>query len=175
MKRLWAPWRLQYIENSADKKDGDCPLCSIPASEPPADKSPATIPDAPASTLLLYKGHFVSVIMNRYPYSNGHLMVSPLAHTANLDSLSAESSAELFAMIKTSVNILKKSLNPEGLNIGMNLGKAAGAGIDEHMHTHIVPRWSGDSNFMPVISEVRVMPEHLQTTYSKLKPLFELL
>ncbi|MBE9529028.1 MAG: HIT domain-containing protein [Proteobacteria bacterium] len=181
MKQLWAPWRMEYItdkpDTSADSPDAasstssdvtsdtsstiDCPFCAAPVSTE-HEKS-----------LLLYKGAQTSVIMNRYPYSNGHLMVSPLVHTADFTSLDAEISAELFNMTKASVRILTEAMAPEGFNVGLNLGEAAGAGIAEHLHMHIVPRWSGDTNFMPVLSDIKVMPEHLGATYARLKPYFD--
>ncbi len=166
MKQLWAPWRMEYITAAPEQKAGTstatgCPFCDSPASTDPT------------SSLLLYLGPRTSVIMNRYPYGNGHLMVSPLAHVADLSALDAETSLELFNMTKSAVRILTESMTPEGFNIGMNLGTAAGAGIAEHMHMHVVPRWNGDTNFMPILSDTRVVSEHIDATYAKLKPLFD--
>ena len=140
---------------------------------PKPDTDTSVTPGSPASLLLLYKGEHTSVIMNKYPYSNGHLMVSPLSHTADLVQLPPVVSAELFDMTKVAVKILAECMNPDGFNVGMNLGSAAGAGIAEHLHMHVVPRWNGDTNFMPVLSDIKVMPEHIDATYAKLKPLFE--
>ncbi len=190
MKQLWAPWRMEYINTApadTDKEGSGCPFCDAPASldshsgtistEDPAKGSDSTPePDkskSPASLLLLYKGDSTSVIMNKYPYSNGHLMVSPLSHTADFTGLSPETSAELFHMTRIAVKILTECLNPDGFNVGMNLGSAAGAGISEHLHMHVVPRWNGDTNFMPVLSDARVISEHIDATYARLKPLFE--
>ncbi len=111
--------------------------------------------------------------MNRYPYGNGHLMVSPTAHIADINALDAETSTELFDMTKSAVQVLTASMSPDGFNVGMNLGAAAGAGIADHMHMHIVPRWSGDTNFMPLLSDTKVISEHLEATYAKLKPGFD--
>jgi len=110
--------------------------------------------------------------MNRYPYNNGHLMVAPIRHIANLEDLSEKEKASIFSLIQLSIVCLKKALKPEGFNIGMNLGRIAGAGIENHLHFHIVPRWAGDTNFMPVLSEVRVMPQLLQESYDQLYNVF---
>jgi ATP adenylyltransferase len=122
--------------------------------------------------LILYRGKHVFVMLNRYPYNSGHLMVVPYFHTSTFEGLSDD---VLFALIKTvnkSVEILKKSLTPDGFNIGLNFGKVAGAGMESHMHLHIVPRWTGDTDSMPIIAETRVMPEHLKKTYDKLSKFF---
>jgi len=111
--------------------------------------------------------------MNKFPYNNGHLLVYPWKHSSLLEDMDSAETIEVFSLIKNAVAILKKEMSPGGFNIGMNLGKDAGAGIDEHLHFHVVPRWGGDTNFMPVISEVRVIPEHLQATYDKLYPHFQ--
>lgn len=179
MKQLWAPWRMEYITDKPDSSI-DSPDTTYSSSSDVTSNIGCPFCDSPNSTdhhssLLLYKGLHTSVIMNRYPYSNGHLMVSPLVHTADFISLETEISAELFDMMKTSVRILTEALSPEGFNIGANLGAAAGAGIAEHLHMHIVPRWNGDTNFMPILSDIKVMPEHLATTYAKLLPYFEAL
>lgn len=122
--------------------------------------------------LILHRLEHSYVIMNRYPYNNGHLMVVPYFHTSSFDGLSEETLSEMFSLSRDSTGCLTKAMRPEGFNIGINIGTAAGAGIEEHIHIHIVPRWGGDSNFMTVIGEIRVMPEHIVETYDKLKPLF---
>lgn len=158
MKQLWAPWRVSYIES---EKDQGCIFCIAPGKKDPAD------------ALILYSGPFSMVMLNRFPYNSGHLMVAPKRHVADIEKLSTEEAADLFRLIKHSTSSLKKTLNPEGFNIGLNLGEAAGAGIADHLHFHIVPRWGGDTNFMPVLSGVKVVPEHLLATFHKLRPLFE--
>ena len=113
------------------------------------------------------------VIMNRYPYNNGHLLVAPVRHVSGLEFLSDGETLELLQMVRRSIDILKEIMSPEGFNVGLNLGRVAGAGLEEHLHFHIVPRWTGDTNFMTVHGEVRVIPEHLKETYKKLRPRFD--
>jgi len=127
----------------------------------------------PENKLLLYKGNISAVMLNKFPYNNAHLLIFPLRHTRDIEDLASEEYQNLFALIQQSVSILRSELNPDGFNIGLNLGRAAGAGVDGHIHFHIVPRWNGDNNFMPVISETKVMPEHLDSAYNKLKPYFD--
>ena len=146
MKKLWAPWRIEYI--LAEKTKG-CIFCSI------SDK------DTDRNNLILYRGETCFVIMNYYPYNNGHLMVVPYRHTSDLTLLSREEQMEMMFLIQQSTTILSQALNAEGFNIGMNLGKTAGAGIDEHIHAHIVPRWNGDTNFMPVTGHTKVISQGL--------------
>lgn len=152
MKVLWAPWRIQYI--TGEKEEG-CIFCSKPKEG--NDKK----------NLILYTGETSFIIMNRYPYSNGHLMAVPYRHTNNLSELTEEERLELMNLTVKCIDILQ-AIRPDGFNIGMNLGRAGGAGIDDHLHYHIVPRWNGDSNFMSVIADVRVMPEYLEETYETL-------
>ena len=157
LERLWAPWRMEYI--MGDKPAG-CIFCGKPEE------------DNDRGNLVLYRGEKVFVIMNKYPYNNGHLMVTPYSHVSDLTSLDGETVAELMGEVQRSVAIMKDVLKPEGFNVGMNIGKAGGAGIDDHLHMHVVPRWGGDTNFMPVMADVRVMPEYLDETYIKLYPHF---
>ena len=152
MKVLWAPWRIQYI--TGEKEEG-CIFCKKPKEG--NDKK----------NLILYTGETSFIIMNRYPYSNGHLMAVPYKHTNNLSDLTEEERLELMNLTVKCTDILQ-AIRPDGFNIGMNLGRAGGAGIDDHLHYHIVPRWNGDSNFMSVIADVRVMPEYLEQTYETL-------
>lgn len=152
MKVLWAPWRIEYI---AGEKEQGCIFCDRPKEG--NDKK----------NLILYNGQTSYIIMNRYPYSNGHLMTVPYKHTKNMSDLSAEERLELMDLTVKCIDILQ-AIKPEGFNIGMNLGRVGGAGIDDHLHFHIVPRWNGDNNFMPVIGDVRVMPEYLEETYETL-------
>src|SRR5437868_5903346 len=159
MDRLWAPWRMRYIEK-ADETEG-CIFCA----------KPPELTDQ--ENLILLRGEHAFVMMNAFPYSNGHLMVAPYQHTADLDHLSDPEMLDLFALTRRGVNLLKAAFKPDGFNIGINMGRIAGAGIADHVHVHIVPRWSGDTNFMPVISDVRVIPESLQVVYSRLREKLE--
>jgi len=157
-KTLWAPWRMEFI---LGEKESGCVLCRLAKSE---DQS---------NDLVLAKGEHAYVVLNRYPYNNAHLMVVPYQHTESLGDLDAATSAELIKLLGDWTALLKKHLNAEGINIGLNLGKAAGAGIEDHLHFHLVPRWFGDTNFMPVMADTRVLPEALQETYQKLKTAWE--
>jgi len=159
MKNLWAPWRMEYI--LSDQKGGSCIFC--PGSERGEDEE----------RLILYVGSLTAVMMNRFPYNNGHLLVAPIQHVPGLDQLSDEESLDLLLVVRKSIDILKNIMNPEGFNVGLNLGRVAGAGMEEHMHFHIVPRWNGDTNYMTVFGEVRVIPEHIKETYKKLRTEFD--
>ncbi|HEX2769811.1 MAG TPA: HIT domain-containing protein [Geobacteraceae bacterium] len=157
MERLWAPWRIDYILN---EKPSDCIFCVSSDQEQDRER------------LILYRTGLSFVMLNRYPYNNGHVMIAPFCHTADLNELSIAEMLDLFATLRLCRNVLEKTAAPQGFNIGINLGKAAGAGVDDHIHIHIVPRWNGDTNFMSVIGDVRVMPENLLNTYEKLFPGF---
>ena len=157
MKLIWAPWRIEYI---LMKKPQECIFCEKPGQE------------NDEANYILYRGGQNLIIMNKYPYNPGHLMIAPYRHVDNLEKLTAEELHEHYDIVSHSIQVLKQVFNPEGFNLGMNLGKVAGAGIEDHIHTHVVPRWQGDSNFMPVISDVRVVPEALAETYQKLKGKF---
>jgi len=152
MKTLWAPWRIEYITG---EKDEGCIFCDKPNEG--NDKE----------NLILFKGKSSFIIMNRYPYSNGHLMAVPYRHTNNMSELNDSERLELMNLTTKCIEILD-IMNPDGFNVGMNLGTAGGAGIDDHLHFHIVPRWNGDTNFMPLIGDVKVMPEYLHDTYETL-------
>ena len=158
MQPLWAPWRMAYV--GAGKKEG-CIFC---------DKLNQT--DLRAQLILARTAHSV-VMLNKYPYNNGHLLLAPKRHEKQLSALPAEEYQDLCAALRGSVEILSKELNPGGFNLGMNLGRPAGAGVEDHLHWHVVPRWEGDTNFMPVVGEVRVMPQHLLESYDRLSPLFK--
>lgn len=155
MERLWAPWRMEYITN-ADKTEG-CIFCKFPAETDDA------------KNLLLYRGEHSLLMLNAYPYSNGHLMVAPYRHTADLNDLEDPELLELTHLVRKAVNLLKETFHPDGFNVGVNMGRVAGAGIADHVHIHVVPRWNGDTNFMPVLGDVRVIPESLQSVYQRLK------
>ncbi len=159
MDVLWAPWRMEYI--LSNKKDDQCIFC--PTEDRTNDED----------RLILYVGAMSMVIMNRYPYINGHLLVMPVRHVPTLDALSEEESLDLIIKVRKTINILKQEMSPDGFNVGLNLGKVAGAGVEEHMHFHIVPRWNGDTNYMTVLGDVRVIPEHIRETYKKLLPYFK--
>ena len=153
MENLWAPWRIEYIKKVDEV---GCIFCQKPAEE------------SDASNYILYRGQKNFIIMNSYPYSPGHLMIAPYRHIANLDGLTDEELCEHYELVRSSVAVLRKVFKPDGFNIGMNLGRVAGAGIDKHLHSHIVPRWSGDTNFMPVIADTNVVNEAIDETYQKL-------
>lgn len=155
MKTMWAPWRMEYI---LDDKEGGCIFCQAMEQK---------------DELTLYKGNSCLVVMNKFPYINGHLLVAPRRHLARLDELSQDEMGKLLKLVEQSVAVLKKQMNPDGFNVGLNLGKVAGAGVEEHLHFHIVPRWFGDTNALTVFADVRVIPEHLQATYDNLKRHFD--
>jgi ATP adenylyltransferase len=165
MKRLWAPWRIEYILD--ENKHISCLFCDISKVN---KKKKNTNEDK--KNLILYRGKHCFVLMNKYPYNNGHLMIVPYFHTPTFEGLADDVLFEFIKTVNKSVEILKKVLMPDGFNLGLNFGKVAGAGMESHMHLHIVPRWTGDTDSMPIIAETRVMPEHLTKTYNKLSKLF---
>jgi len=158
MKQLWAPWRIDYIKG---EKPSGCILCGKPKEK--KDRA----------NLILYRGKHGFVMMNLYPYNNGHMMVVPYEHVNTLEALSDEAAKNLMQMTKKSLAALRKAFRPEGANVGLNLGKAAGAGIEDHLHFHVLPRWNGDTNFMTSVADIRVIPEDLEETYRQLKPYFK--
>jgi ATP adenylyltransferase len=157
MKRLWAPWRMEYILD--EKKHKSCLFCDVSKGNKSEDKN----------NFVLYRSKYCYALMNRYPYNNGHLMVVPYNHTPTFEGLSDKVLFDFIKTVNKSVTALKKAMGPDGFNLGLNFGKVAGAGMEQHMHLHIVPRWAGDTDSMPIISEIRVMPEHLKITYNKIK------
>lgn len=161
MDRLWAPWRAQYIQDSSTQPpagDNSCFLCRGLASDPAHDRD----------NLLAYRGPHAAVFLNRYPYNNGHLLVTPLVHRGNIDELVGPELTAPLELVRDSVTILSRMMRPQGYNVGLNLGKAAGAGLPGHLHWHIVPRWDGDTNFMPVLGQTKVIVESLTTFYDRL-------
>lgn len=160
MEQLWTPWRREFVEGS-DKRVGECFLCAIPAEHD--DRG----------NLLLLRAERVFVVLNRYPYNTGHLMVAPYAHTGDLANLEAPIADELMHVTQQSLDVLQQGYRPDGFNIGMNLGRVAGAGLPDHLHVHVVPRWGGDTNFMPVVADTKVLPESLDQTYDRLEPFFK--
>ncbi len=153
MKHIWAPWRIEYIK--AEKPAG-CILCDKPKEN--KDKE----------NYILYRGKKNFIILNSYPYNPGHLLIAPYRHIGNLEELTEAERNEHYELVSRSIAMLKKVMKPAGFNIGANLGKVAGAGIEDHFHSHIVPRWQGDNNFMPVLGEVKVIPQALADTYETL-------
>jgi ATP adenylyltransferase len=158
MERLWSPWRLAYV-TAAHTTPTECIFCNAAAD--------------PGAELVLFRGQHSFVILNLYPYNNGHLMVAPNRHIKTLTSLTAEERVELMALARWSEMALDEAYHPQGINVGINLGKAAGAGIEDHLHMHLVPRWAGDTNFMTAVADTRVLPESLQNTAVRLRPIFE--
>ncbi len=154
METIFAPWRMEYIKS---KKTKECIFCKCLVK---------------CDDYVLYKAKYTFVMMNRYPYISGHLMIIPHRHTGEYSDLSPEERKEIFNLLETSFKALREAMNPAGFNVGMNIGKAAGAGIEDHIHLHVVPRWEGDTNFMSVVGNVRVIPEDVATTAANLAPLF---
>jgi ATP adenylyltransferase len=152
---LWNPWRFQYV--TKEKKSDECIFCELPRVGNDEE------------TLIVHRGELNYVILNRYPYTTGHLMVVPFHHTDSLQGIDDQTADELFSLIRIADRKVREIYRPKGVNIGMNLGEAAGAGIAEHIHMHLLPRWIGDANFLTVIGETRILPEELSETYRKLK------
>lgn len=159
MKQLWAPWRMTYIDQGT-KEDG-CVFCEKVRQDDLRD------------ALVLARTTHSVVMLNKYPYNNGHLLLAPRRHEKRLSNLSVTEYADLNEALRQSVEIVLAALHPSGINLGMNLGKCAGAGVEDHLHWHIVPRWEGDTNFMPVVGDTRVMPQHLLESYDRFKPYFQ--
>jgi ATP adenylyltransferase len=158
---LWAPWRLEYIEKQSGTPG--CIFCDLPR---------LTSSEGRRDALVLRSGEAAAVLMNRFPYANAHLMVAPRVHTANFASLDAAVAAAVNAELQLAVSVLQRAYSPAGFNIGLNLGRAAGAGIADHLHWHVVPRWEADTNFMPMFADTRVISQHLEDAYDRLLPLF---
>jgi ATP adenylyltransferase len=160
MDHLWAPWRLSYITAPSEKEKlhaagEDCFICRATAAPPAEDRA----------NLLVHRTELSVVMLNRFPYNNGHLLVCPREHKGRLDELSPEQLLDLQLTIRQMIGILQKRMNPEGFNVGLNLGRAAGAGVPGHLHWHIVPRWNGDTNFMPVVGDTKVISQSLDALY----------
>ncbi len=158
MKQLWAPWRIQYIRSP--KHDG-CIFCDFPKENRDRER------------LILYRGKHSFIIMNNYPYNPGHVMIAPYRHVGKWEDLNDEELLEIMKLSQLAVKAIKRVMNPDGFNMGVNLGRVAGAGIDDHVHLHIVPRWNGDTNFMPVVADTKVIPESLQEAYDGLRKAVE--
>ena len=153
MKRIFSPWRMKYIKNS-DEQTG-CIFCSLPQT------------GSDRENLIVNRGELAFVLLNRYPYTSGHLMVAPYAHKGSLEYLDAATHAEIMALVTHAIKVLRAVYHPDGFNVGANIGSAAGAGFADHVHFHIVPRWVGDTNFMSSLGEVRVLPEELEDTWAR--------
>ena len=162
MERIWAPWRLEYVKDAAKDNESECIFCAGLADGPEHD----------AENLIVSRGEHCFVILNKYPYTNGHLMVAPYEHVAELQALDEQTTAELMSLAQRGKTALQSSYAPHGYNVGFNQGRVAGAGVEHHIHMHVVPRWGGDTNFMPVLGDTRVMNETLQDTYATLKGAF---
>lgn len=154
MDRMWAPWRMAYIDGS--HKDEGCIFCVKPEQKTDRDN------------LILYRGKTAFVMMNLFPYNNGHLMIAPYQHTGNLSDLNDAELLEIMTLSTKMIEVMKAVMKPDAFNAGFNLGQSAGAGVADHLHFHVVPRWNGDTNFMPVIGETKVISEHIMATYDKL-------
>ena len=153
VENLWAPWRLEYVRG---EQPSGCVLCAKHAE------------DDDAAALVVARGAHVYVVLNLYPYNPAHLMVVPYRHVGGLEDLTREESAEAQRMLETAIRTIRGEMQPGGFNVGLNLGSAAGAGIPDHLHWQLVPRWAGDVNFMPLLADVRVMPQHMATTWKQL-------
>jgi len=161
LQRLWSPWRSKYIASGVDATAEGCVFCRIAAN-----------PDQDAVNFVIHRGEHSFVVLNLYPYITGHLMIVPYLHTNEFDAVAKEITDEMMDLAKRSQTALREVYSPSGFNLGMNLGAAAGAGIADHLHIHLLPRWTGDTNFMTTVGESRVIPEALEVTYEKLREKF---
>jgi len=159
MNHIWSPWRMEYLEGN--NKDEGCVFCLAQAMQDSAEN------------LIVFRGERAYVILNRFPYTSGHLLVNPFEHKQTLDELDAETRAEMMELTTQCTTVLKSIYKPQGFNVGVNMGSAAGAGVPQHIHIHIVPRWAGDTNFMSTLGQTRVLPETLEDTYERIKNGFQ--
>ncbi len=157
MERMWRPWRMAYLRDIENRRDEACIFCSKPRA------------GDDAASLILHRGETCFIIMNLYPYNTGHVMVAPYRHVGKLEELEEGEAGEIMRLAALSIRAIRREMQPQGFNLGMNLGKVAGAGFDEHLHLHVVPRWEGDTNFMPVLGECKVMPESVEDNYARLR------
>lgn len=160
MDHLWTPWRMTYLQGNSPKPDG-CLFCNAAAS-----------PETDEALLVLHRGRHAFIILNLYPYNNGHLMIVPFEHTPSIEQLSPETLTEIMTLSQRALATLRQAYEPQGFNLGINVGAAAGAGVPGHVHLHIVPRWAGDTSFMSAIGNTRVVPEWLAQTYQRLRELW---
>jgi ATP adenylyltransferase len=161
-QRIWAPWRLEYVKDASKDSEDTCIFCAKPAE------------DDDEANLIVHRGERCFVILNLFPYTNGHLMVAPYEHLATLQDLDAETTGEMMDLAKRAIEVLEDRYSPQGYNVGFNQGRVAGAGVEHHIHMHVVPRWGGDTNFMPVLADTRVMPQSLEESYKTLRGGFDL-
>jgi ATP adenylyltransferase len=159
-QRIWAPWRLAYVKDAGKDAEQACIFCAKPAS------------DDDAANLIVHRGERSFVILNLFPYTNGHLMIAPYEHVATLEDVDPETVAEMMALVQRSIRELDDVYAPQGYNVGFNQGRVAGAGVEHHIHMHVVPRWGGDTNFMPVLGDTRVLPQSLEDSYAALRKRF---
>ena len=159
MDYLWTPWRSTYIKEK--RPESHCVFCAAAASDDEED------------TLVIYRGRLCFVLLNRYPYTTGHLMIAPYQHASRIGQTPEETTSEMMQLARRAERVLEDVYHPDGLNMGLNLGEAAGAGIEQHIHLHVLPRWKGDANFMTTVGHARIMPETLSDTFAKVKPAFE--
>jgi ATP adenylyltransferase len=155
-ERIWAPWRLEYVKGAAKESNDECIFCAKPQAGEDAE------------SLIIHRGEHCFAMLNLYPYTNGHLMVAPYDHVGRIEEIPAATVAEMMALAQRAITVLQDEYEPHGFNVGFNQGRVAGAGVEHHIHMHVVPRWGGDNNFMPVISDVRVMPQTLEQSFEAL-------
>ena len=161
--RIWAPWRLEYVKDASKDNEDECIFCAKLGDGEEHDEE----------NLIVHRAERCFVILNKYPYTNGHLMVAPYDHVGSLPALDDETVAEMMSLSKQAMRILEATYSPHGYNVGFNQGRVAGAGVEHHIHMHVVPRWGGDTNFMPVLADTRVMPQTLEQSYKALAGAFE--
>jgi ATP adenylyltransferase len=172
-KQLWAPWRLTYIQGDSEKAAKPAAeLKLLPGGEPGCFICRAIADSDDRGNLVIHRGKLTVSILNRYPYNNGHILVAPQRHQGRLDQLTAEEHAEAIAELTRFVALMERLMKAQGFNVGLNLGQVAGAGVPGHLHWHVVPRWNGDTNFMTVVADARVLPETLEQTAARLRPIF---
>jgi ATP adenylyltransferase len=160
-QRIWAPWRMKYVKDASKDSEEECIFCAaLDAGDDEAQ-------------LIVHRGDQCFVILNKFPYTNGHLMVAPFEHRATLQVLDEETAAEMMRLARRGMRILEEAYSPHGYNVGVNQGRVAGAGVEHHIHMHVVPRWGGDTNFMPVLADTRVMPQSLEQSYETLRGAFD--
>jgi ATP adenylyltransferase len=157
--RIWAPWRLAYVKDASKDIEEECIFCAFPADGPDRDEE----------NLIVHRGEKTFVILNKFPYTNGHMMIAPYEHVGAIPDIDAETIAEMMKFAQQGMRKLEEVYAPHGYNAGFNQGKVAGAGVEHHIHMHVVPRWGGDTNFMPVLADTRVMPQSLEDSYAALK------
>ncbi len=156
-QRIWAPWRLKYVKDASKDSEEECIFCAKPAQ------------DDDEANLIVHRGARCFVILNLFPYTNGHLMIAPYEHSSSLADLDSETVAEMMDLSQRALRILDEKYGPDGYNVGFNQGRVAGAGVEHHIHMHVVPRWAGDNNFMPVIADTKVMPQSIEQSYEALR------